>query len=189
MDLLGEIDRRGRETPHRLAHRGGGRELSYGELLARSDTLAAYLAATLPDDGTPVAVLGHKEPEMVVAFLACAKAGHPFVPLDTAAPPQRIERIVTVAQAPLTLTPDRIAELTARDAPAPGRPPRDQDPFYIMFTSGSTGDPKGVLITRGNITAFVEWMLAEHRPVPSGEVILDQTTFSFDVSMMGLLPG
>ena len=73
MDLIARIERRGRETPDRVAHRSGTRSLTWGELLRRSRTLAAWLAAHLPDDASPVVVRGHKEPEMLVAFLACAR--------------------------------------------------------------------------------------------------------------------
>jgi D-alanine--poly(phosphoribitol) ligase subunit 1 len=187
VDLIQRIDRWGREAPGRVAQRSGGRALTYGELRARSDALAAHLARVLPDDASPVAVHGHKEPELLVAFLACAKAGHPYIPLDAALPAQRLTTILEAAAAPLLLTPDRIAELSEGGAPAPARQPRGDDPFYIMFTSGSTGTPKGVVITRGNLTAFVDWMAAEHHP-RADDVFLDQVTYSFDVSMMDVYP-
>ena len=68
----------------------GDHRLSYEELRARSDALAARLAVLLPFDRSPIAVLGHKEPELLVAFLAAVKAGHPYVPLDTSLPAARI---------------------------------------------------------------------------------------------------
>ncbi len=73
MDLLARIDRWGKETPEKVAHVCGTRRLTYGELLLRSDALAGYLVGTLSDDHSPIAVLGHKEPELLIAFLACVK--------------------------------------------------------------------------------------------------------------------
>src|SRR4051794_7332482 len=113
MDLLARIDQWGATQPEHPAHVSDGRTLRYAELRQRSDALAAWLSRTLPDDGSPVVVLGHKEPEMLVAFLGVVKSGRPYVPIDTSLPAQRIARIVEVARAPLTLTPERVQELSA----------------------------------------------------------------------------
>lgn len=183
MELLDRIDAWAARTPDRIAHRSGGRTLSYAALRAQSDALAARLWSLLPDDGSPVAVIGHKEPEMIVAFLGCAKAGHPYVPIDIAMPPMRVARIVELAAASLSLTANTIAEWSAGPA---ARPPRQRGPgdaHYIMFTSGTTGDPKGVVIIAEGLDTFLAWMEGEHG-FRAGETFLNQTTFSFDLSVM-----
>src|SRR2546425_1109892 len=188
MDLIERIDRWGKNAPHSIAHVSGGREMSYGELLARSDALAAYLDAELSEDRSPVALIGHREPEMLIAYLGAVKSGRPYVPLDTALPEQRIEKIVSTAGTALMLTPGHIARTTDKYAgtPAPSRRLKPDDPFYILFTSGSTGEPKGVVITLGCLTTFVDWMLGEQKFGGQDETFLNQAPFSFDLSVMDL---
>lgn len=186
MHLIDRIDHWGRVSPDRAAHRSGERVLTYGELLARSDALAAWLDAELGDNRAPVAVHGHKEPEMLIAFLGAVKSGRPYVPIDISIPAQRVERIVQTAGAALTLTPARVAELPAIQSPNRPITQSPDHPFYILFTSGSTGEPKGVVITRANLEHFVAWMLAEQRFAAPGETFLNQAPFSFDLSVMDL---
>src|SRR5512135_1239752 len=107
--LIDRIDRWGRLALDRLAHLSGDRSLTYSELVRQSNAVATYVRRTLPDDGAPIAVQGHKAPEMLVAFLGAVKAGHPYIPIDTVLlPAQRVARILEIANAPLVLTPDRV---------------------------------------------------------------------------------
>jgi D-alanine--poly(phosphoribitol) ligase subunit 1 len=184
MNILERIDNWGRAAPNRLAHVSGGRTLTYGELLERSDALGAQLVQSLPDDGSPVVVLGHKEPEMLIAFLGAVKAGHPYVPVDNALPPQRVERIVATAGARLTLTPASVVELSARGGSPAKRRLAPEDPYYILFTSGTTGEPKGVVITYGCVANFLEWVLKHQDFQEQKETFLNQVLYSFDVSVM-----
>lgn len=187
MEIIERIDRWGRTTPDRPAHISGGRTLTYGELCRRSDALAAHLAGTLPEKA-PVVVLGHKEPELLIAYLGAIKSGRAYVPVDTVSPPQRVERIAAASGAPLVLTPEKIAELSEGQGPAPPWRLGTDDHYYIMFTSGSTGEPKGVPITYGCLQSFLRWMLAEHPFEEGGEVFLNVVPYSFDVSLMDTYP-
>ena len=194
MELFANIERWAREQPGRPAHigvdaQGTRATLTYHDLLARAERLAVHLRAELPLDHSPLVVLGHKEPEMLVGFLGAVGSGHPYIPLDDSLPAARIEAVVASAGATLTLTPARIAEICARPpgADVPGLvPPGPDDPFYIIFTSGSTGQPKGVQITAGCLQAFLDWLCGEQRFREGQETFLNQAPFSFDLSVMDL---
>jgi len=160
MHLLDKIDQYGRTSPDRLAHVSGDQKLTYGALLTRSNSVAAWLDSQLGDKRVPVVVRGHKETEMIVSFIGAVKSGRPYVPIDYSMPEQRLEKVVEIAKAGLVLTPDKVAEITAAGNGNYQRKPLERDdPFYILFTSGSTGEPKGVIITLGNLDHFLEWML------------------------------
>ena len=186
MDVLDRIDAACRRVPGRIAHRSEDRTLTYAELRRRSDALAASIVSRLPGDRSPIVVVGHKEPEVLIGLLGVAKSGVPYVPLDSSLPRARIERTIAAARSGLVLTPERVRELSAGDEPPPPRRRNGDDPFYVIFTSGSTGDPKGVVITGACLESFVDWMLDEQRFGEDHEVFLNQAPFSFDLSVMDL---
>ena len=185
MNLIERIDHWAAVAPDAIAHISGLRRLTYGELRRRSDALASYFKGRFADDRSPVAVLGHREPEMLIAFLGAVKSGRPYVPIDTALPQQRIDKIVATSRAAALLSTKDIAQFSRRETRGNIRPVEKDAPFYILFTSGSTGEPKGVIVTLACLEHFINWMLAEQQ-FCKGEVFLNQAPFSFDLSVMDL---
>jgi D-alanine--poly(phosphoribitol) ligase subunit 1 len=185
MDWFERILAWGTERPDQIALVSGSRRVTYAELISRVRDLATHLCRVLPDDGSPVAVVGHKEPEMVVGFLGAALAGHPYVPIDSGTPSARVSRIIEVAGVGQTLTVADIARLALpSDTGSPTGHQSDDQPYYVMFTSGSTGEPKGVVITRACLSSFIRWMLEEQRLESAADCFLNQALFTFDVSVM-----
>jgi D-alanine--poly(phosphoribitol) ligase subunit 1 len=186
MDWFERILAWGMERPDHIALVSGSRRVTYRELITRARGLAAHLSRVLPDD-VPVAVVGHKEPEMVVGFLGAALAGHPYLPIDSGTPSARVSKIIEVAGAGQTLTVADIARLALpSDTESPAGHRSNDHAYYVMFTSGSTGEPKGVVITRGCLTSFIGWMLEEQRLESAADCFLNQALFTFDVSVMDL---
>jgi D-alanine--poly(phosphoribitol) ligase subunit 1 len=186
VNLTQRIDHWAAAAPEAIAHLSSDKTLTYRELRGRSDGLASYLTKRFSDDRRPIAVLGHREPEMLIAFLGAVKSGRPYVPIDIALPQTRIDQILASSNAALTLTPDQIRQFSRSELGAPTVPVKKNEPFYILFTSGSTGEPKGVIITLACLEHFISWMLAEQQFSKRAEVFLNQAPFSFDLSVMDL---
>lgn len=187
--------------------------LSWRQLDIASARLAIELCRRTADSRSPLVVYGHKSPWMIAAFCACVRSGHAYCPVDQSVPPVRAADIIRSIGQPLVLVPDRsgytgcppgsefevltLEEICARcDADRPLtaderreaaalEPVRPDEIHYIIFTSGSSGQPKGVQVTAANLLHFVDWaktMLPAHSPL----TFLNQAPFSFDLSVMDL---
>ncbi|WP_435298210.1 amino acid adenylation domain-containing protein, partial [Streptomyces sp. YPW6] len=169
--------------------------LSYGELDARANRLAHRLlaAGVRPEDR--VAVYMGRSPDLVVALLAVLKAGGAYVPLDARFPESRIGQILTGTGAAVLLAdaadavPGAAAGLTVIEARAaldeagapahdPGVDVRPEQLAYVMFTSGSTGVPKGVGVTHRDIAELA----AASRFEDGHERVLLHSPTAFDAS-------
>ena len=154
--------------------------VSYGELEAGSNRLARRLREAGVRPGDRVCFLAPKSPLPLIWMLGILKAGAIHVPLDPASPAARLQKIIDACEPRLVLTPDE--PFTDGDSDAPLEPAaRPEDPAHILFTSGSTGVPKGVVITHASVMAFVEWGLA-HFGLDATDRVSGYTPLHFDLS-------
>lgn len=196
-------------TPERTAIVMGAQSLTYGELERTSNRLAQLLIQQGVRFGDRVCLLLPKSPIAIVSMLATLKAGGVYVPIDISSPAARVQRIIASATpagaisceaggkllAELELGPTWLASVeghldgaafTAADLPSqdertPVGTGADDRAAHILFTSGSTGAPKGVLITHAMVTAFLDWAIPHfgHRP---GDRISGHPPLHFDLS-------
>ncbi|KIL41344.1 alanine-phosphoribitol ligase [Gordoniibacillus kamchatkensis] len=204
MDILQKVAHWAKHSPDHPAYLHRSKAVTYRQLEEYSDALAFWLESN-GSSGRPVIVYGHMQPEMPIAFLACAKAGRAYIPVDDSTPPARLSSILKHADAELLLSVsglpgeiDLLSTSVVTDIPGLirsnlGRCPDPKsrvapdDNFYIIYTSGSTGEPKGVQIPLRCLQAFLGWIEAEFGE-RRGDIFINQAPYSFDLSVMDLYP-
>lgn len=205
MQLIRAIEDHALTNPEKLAFVSPGKQINYGDLWNQSEQIAAFFLQESLKEDSPILVYGHMEPEMLVSFLAAVKSGHPYIPIDTSIPLERIVKIIESSKAELLINvsglPLQLEQaiiqvmnfsdieklLTSAEKADPSHWVKDDDNFYIIYTSGSTGNPKGVQISANNLQSFVDWMRKDF-PIDGGLTFLNQAPFSFDLSVMDLYP-
>ena len=166
-------------TPAALAVVADDARLTYADLDAHANRLAARLAALGVGRGTRVAIFVERSSAMIVGLLGVLKAGGTYVPLDPSLPVDRLRFILNDSAAPVVLSqanladrlrdsPARVVRLDDLDrdrdrdrdpiiAPATARTPAAADDVaYVIYTSGSTGTPKGVEVTHRNVARLLD---------------------------------
>ncbi|WFS15230.1 non-ribosomal peptide synthetase [Rhodococcus aetherivorans] len=194
------------ERPGAVALVGDGVQLTFGELGARVARLARALVAAGVGPETRVGLMMPGSVDLVVAMYAVSAAGGAYVPLDPSLPITRLARMVEAAR-PATVLATAVSTRVAREVvpePIPvidtssvdlsrysaapvtdadrSAPLRPSNLAYILFTSGSTGVPKGVAVAHGAVVNQLRWMHAEFGFGPD-EVTVQRTVATFDLSV------
>jgi len=197
--VLELLEQQAKETPENLAVMFEGRRLSYRELHQRANQLALFLKECRVGPEAAVGICMERSELLVIALLGTMKAGAAYVPLDPGLPAARLAIMIQGSQARLVLAQEslrsrlpRSAEIECMDqiswsaaAGPPGTTPSgvtDENPAYILYTSGSTGVPKGVVITHRGLYNHMAWMHQQF-PVTSPDRVLQKTPFGFDASV------
>ena len=182
----------------------GGVRHSYGDLQRRVLAIQSLLESASAADEPLIGLAANDSLDTYAAVLAILRAGRAFVPINLQHPAQRNASILGQAGVRTVLLPVAEAPETARGGIPPGirlvptqgdssaiagpaalRAPGDL--AYLLFTSGSTGQPKGVPITRGNLSAFLDSLAASGHGVATADRVLQMFDLTFDFSIASYL--
>jgi amino acid adenylation domain-containing protein len=182
-------------TPDAVALVQGDAAMTYGELLDRARRLAAPLRALGVAPDVRVALALPRSFDLIAALLAILEAGGAYVPIDASHPAERIGHLLrdSGAAALITQGGTRLPalEIPVLDlgalpedpaTPPPARRPGPDNLAYVMYTSGSTGAPKGVAVTHRNVARLV--LGAAYARFGPDEVFLQLAPVSFDASTL-----
>ncbi len=199
------ISERAAARPGAAAVLTRGRTMTYGELDRRAGDLARRLRALGVGPEVPVAVCLGRSADWIIALLGVLRAGGAFVPLDPSSPEEHLAGLLADCGAPILLSTsalaprmpvagrrlvelDRTLESPQDHAPSAG--PSELPPellAYTIFTSGTSGRPKGVLVSRGALTGHCREAAARYG-LGEDDVVLQFSSLSFDAALEQIFP-
>jgi amino acid adenylation domain-containing protein len=207
--FLGLFGEQVERAPEAVAASCAGKSLTYAELSRRSARLARWLAGRGIGPDSVVPILSERGLDFLTAVVGVLRSGAAYLPLDPKQPPPRAARVVRQSGATLVLAgtghadrlqpawewgscPEVVPYKGLLDGPAneevasPARRELPDNLAYVMFTSGSTGVPKGAMLThRGLFNHLL--MMVEDLELTAADTVAQNTVQSFDISVWQLL--
>lgn len=210
MNILELIEKNVIKNGDRIAYECNNNSLTYEGLWELSDRLAKWILKKFGDDHRPIVVYGHKSPLQLICFLAAVKSGRPYCPIDDSMSCGRVEDIIKTVNGKVVFATETIDVeediiigkdiieiiLSLEENKLLGEEKnwlrdkwtKNDETYYIIFTSGTTGKPKGVEISMNNLTNFINWfrgIVLNCEPNNVGQkTFLNQAPYAFDLSVM-----
>ena len=189
-----------RKTPDRIALIFDGRELTYSELNEKANQVAGRLIRAGVCIEDTVCLMAERSIETIICIHGILKAGGVYMPVDPRYPEERIRHMLEDSKPKVVLLGNMEVpkgldleiinifdeDLYTGDRGDIGLDISPQNLVHIMYTSGTTGNPKGVLSTHTGLVNRIEWMQKMY-PMYENDTILQKTTYTFDDSVYEVL--
>ena len=190
-------------SPDKIAIKHNGQSITYRDLEISSNQVAAYFLANNITGDDIVAVAMNRSIKLIVCLLGIMKAGAAYLPIDPELPAGRVDFILHSSKAKIlctTIEHSRLYKnfnnkhlfddiwLSRHNYPSdvPDIQYNDNHLSYILYTSGSTGQPKGVAIERYSLANLL-LSIQKSPGIIAGDIMLSITTISFDIAQLELL--
>lgn len=199
MWILDELRRMSKSERPAIIYRENS--ITFKELWTFSEAVASFHEKKLKTKA-PIIIYGNKDIEITIAMVAALKSGRPYICIDTTFPKERVKKIAKITNSEIIYnfselifneeffdehteikTKEDFDKIIINKHETIGEDcwVKDSDCCYILFTSGSTGEPKGVSISKHNLLNFIEAFKGFFHIDGQGAV-LNQVSYSFDIS-------
>ncbi|MGE7625092.1 non-ribosomal peptide synthetase [Viridibacillus sp. NPDC096237] len=190
------------KNPNAVAVVCGDRQLTYKELNEKSNQLARRLRLQGVGPEIVVGLIIERDIELIIGMLGIIKAGGAYLPVDPLFPIGRINYMFKKGNVPMLLTNNSIgivldynckyiyldeSSIFEGDTSNLSKLHTPQNLMYTLYTSGSTGEPKGVAVEHRNVTGYVHAFIHEFN-ITSNDRMIQQSTVSFDISVEEIFP-
>lgn len=204
-NILEYLEKTASMFPDKMAFDDGKKAITFGQLKKEAEAIGSRLLA-LKSERKPIAVYLPKSCDCISSFMGIVCSGNFYCPIDSAMPVERINTILKVLNPVAIITNEKLLKKTeqftysgqyilfeeAKEYEILDNELRnvrenviDTDPLYVLFTSGSTGVPKGVLISHRSVIDYTDWV-TETFCVDSEDTIGNQAPFYFDNSVLDI---
>ncbi len=201
-DIASLFRQSAKRYPDRTAVICGDVRMSYREVDDLSDRIAAFAQKQGIGPEDVVSILIPRSAYMLVTALGALKAGAAYQPLDPSYPAERLQFMVEDANAKLLIADEQLigllpdykgpvlflkdlSSLPECSVKESGLTPENL--FILLYTSGTTGKPKGVMLTHKNLVNFCDWYRTNYALTPDS-VVAAYASFGFDANMMDMYP-
>ncbi|WP_213414275.1 non-ribosomal peptide synthetase [Xylanibacillus composti] len=191
-----------KRTPDKVAVIFGNQSMTYMEINEKSNQIAHCIREQGIGPNQLVGMFMERSFDMVVGILAILKAGGAYIPIDPELPESRVSYILKDSNAGVILTQRKYVSKLNGDQHVlvldewSGTDDRNEkqnlrplnsssDLAYVMYTSGTTGNPKGVMIEHHSVVNRIHWMQRTY-PIGTDDTVMQKTTYVFDVSVWEL---
>jgi amino acid adenylation domain-containing protein len=197
------LHQQAQKTPGLPAVYASDQSLTYQELDRKSDALASVLRQDHPDPTSAIALIAPRNAAAVIALFGILKAGAPYLAIDPDTPPDLVRRMLNECGVRTVIGDTGTVSATARDLktielehlpsqltlqpPPPGTTAGHNDLAYIMYTSGSSGVPKGVEVSHKALSNYVEG-IQRVLDIGPGDAFAHVSTLAADLGNTALFP-